>query len=193
MTTPDDTATRILDAAVLEAAQAGLRKLTMDDVARRASLARMTVYRRYPRRENLVDALVARETQRFLDAVADGIDGADPEDGVAEAFIAAVRFAHAHPMLRRAGQTDSALSTAETAGLLQQGSDFIAQRMLTGSPTADPGLARWVADVFARLFLSYVSCPPTDPDFGDDDQLRRFAHQILTPIAQSAVAPGVRT
>ena len=31
-------------------------------------------YRRYPRRDDLVEALVRRETQRFLGAVADAIE-----------------------------------------------------------------------------------------------------------------------
>lgn len=177
-----ETSDRILDAAVLEAAHVGLRRITMDDVARRASLARMTVYRRYGRREELVDALVTRETERFLEAVSTGIGSAAPEDGVAEAFVAAVRFAREHPMLRRAGQTGSGLSADETAALLKQGSDFIAGQIIADEPTADPVGARWVADVFARLFLSYISCPPTEPDFADDAQLRRFAHQILTPM-----------
>jgi hypothetical protein len=43
---------------------------------------------------------------------------------------------------------------------------------------------RWVADVFARLFLSYVSTPPTDPDFGADAQLRRFADDVLAPMVK---------
>ena len=68
----------------------------------------MTAYRRYPRRDDLVEALVRRETQRFLAAVADAIDAAgDPHEGVAEAFIAAVTFAREHPMLRRARTSSS--------------------------------------------------------------------------------------
>ena len=43
-------------------------------------VSRMTVYRRYPRRDDLVAALVRRETQRFLGAVTDAIDAAeDPQ------------------------------------------------------------------------------------------------------------------
>ena len=63
-------------------------------MVRRAGVSRMTAYRRYPRRDDLVEALVRRETQRFLAAVADAIEAVeDPHEGVAEAFIAAVTFA----------------------------------------------------------------------------------------------------
>jgi hypothetical protein len=44
-----------------------------------------------------------------------------------------------------------------------------------------------VADVFARLFFTYLSMPPADPDFGDDAELRRFAHEVLTPMVERAV------
>ena len=44
----------------------------------------------------------------------------------------------------------------------------------------------WVADVFARLFLTYIWMPPADPNFGDDAELRRFAHEVLTPMVGRA-------
>ena len=85
----DRTSQRILDAALTEAAAVGLQRITVEDVVRRAGVSRMTAYRRYPRRDDLVEALVRRETQRFLAAVADAIESVeDPNEGVAEAFIA---------------------------------------------------------------------------------------------------------
>ena len=46
---------------------------------------------------------------------------------------------------------------------------------------------RWVADIFGRLFFTYNSMPPTDPDFGDDAELRRFAYEVRTPMMERAV------
>lgn len=187
----DRTTQRILDAALQEAATVGLQRLTVEDVVRRARVARMTVYRRYPRRDDLVEALVRRETQRFLAAVADGIEKTkDPQDGVVEAFIAAVRFSRSHPMLRRAAHTESALSAADNAELLDIGAAFIARQIHGEAPGAPTQPVRWVADVFARLFTTYIATPPTDPDFGDDDELRRFAHEVLTPMVERAVGTG---
>jgi hypothetical protein len=45
--------------------------------------------------------------------------------------------------------------------------------------------------VFARLFLTYISMPPTDPNFGDETELRRFAHEVLTPMVERASQNGV--
>ena len=183
----DRTSQRILNAAVTEAAAVGLQRITVEDVVRRAGVSRMTAYRRYPRRDDLVEALVRRETQRFLSAVADAIESVDdPNEGVAEAFIAAVSFAREHPMLRRAGQAEPA-PIADSVELLKMGSAFIANYIHGEEPGAPSQQVRWVADVFARLFFTYISMPPSDPDFGDDAELRRFAHEVLTPMVERAV------
>ncbi|WP_052740795.1 TetR/AcrR family transcriptional regulator [Mycobacterium sp. UM_Kg1] len=182
----DPTAGRILDAAVQEAATVGLRRITIEDVVRRAGVSRMTAYRRYPRREDLIQALIHRETQRFLATVAHAIDSTPEPQGVAEAFVAAVAFTREHPMLSRAGQFGSA-PAADSADLLAMGSAFIANYLHGDSPGSPSQSVRWVADVFARLFLTYVSMPSTDPDFRDDAALRRFAHEVLTPMAERAV------
>ena len=146
----------------------------------------MTAYRRYPRRDDLVESLVRRETQRFLGAVADAIDSVkDPNEGVAEAFIAAVTFAREHPMLRRAGHVEPA--PIDSTELLKMGSAFIANYIQGDAPGAPSQKIRWVADVFARLFFTYISMPPTDPDFTDDSELRRFAHEVLTPMVERVV------
>jgi TetR/AcrR family transcriptional repressor of uid operon len=182
----DRTSQRILDAALQEAAAVGLQRITVEDVVRRAGVSRMTAYRRYPRRDDLVQALVRRETQRFLGAVADAIDATeDPNEGVAAAFIAAVTFAREHPMLRRAGHVEPA--PIDSAELLKMGSAFIANYIHGDTPGTPPRQVRWVADVFARLFITYISMPPDDPDFSDDAELRQFAHEVLTPMVERAV------
>jgi AcrR family transcriptional regulator len=192
---PDDrTSQRILDAALSEAAAVGLQRLTVEDVVRRAGIGRMTVYRRFPRRDDLVQALVLRETQRFLAAVASGIDRAtEPRDGVAEAFVAAVMFAQAHPLLRRVAATDPGTFTevmaADDAALLAMGEAFIARQIHGDRAGAPSREAHWVAGVFARLFLTYVAIPPSDPSPANDAQLRRFAHEVLTPMVERVAAP----
>ncbi len=187
----DRTSRRLLDAALKEAASVGLHRITVEEVVRKASVSRMTAYRRYPRRDDLVAALVRRETQRFLAAVADAIEATvDPDpplQGVANAFIAAVTFARDHPILRRAPHSDPA-PPAESAELIDMGSAFIANYIHGDAPGTPSQPVRWVADVFARLFFTYLSMPPTDPDFGDDAELRRFAYEVLTPMVRTALA-----
>ncbi|WP_131822919.1 helix-turn-helix domain-containing protein, partial [Mycobacteroides chelonae] len=52
---------RILAAAKLEFELIGIRRSSMGDVARRAGIARATLYRRFPGKDNLVQAVATRE------------------------------------------------------------------------------------------------------------------------------------
>lgn len=57
---------RVLEAAILELAQAGYRALRVEDVAARAGVNKTTVYRRWPAKADLVrDALVAKAAFAF--------------------------------------------------------------------------------------------------------------------------------
>ncbi|WP_216905413.1 TetR/AcrR family transcriptional regulator [Nocardia noduli] len=192
-TASETTVERILDAAVAEAAAVGLDRVRMEDVVRRSNLGRTTVYRRFPSRDDLVRALVARETQRFLDAVAAGMHGVErPSDRVVEAFLAAVAFARSHPMLRRIAETSpgSVLELANNpdSEFLGTGTAFIARHLHGERPGRPSREARWVADVFARLFLTYLALPPSDPDVRNETELRTFARAVLIPMAER-VAP----
>lgn len=188
----DPTRARILDAAVEEATRVGLERVTVEQVVRTSGLGRMTVYRRFARRDDLIEALVVREGERFLAAVAAGLEGGvEPAERLAEGFVAAMRFAHDHPLLRRLAYADPGSVTATVAAndalLLRMGSDFIVATVLGEDPTAPSRAAQRVADLFARLFLTYVALPPGDPNPGDEGALRAFARDVLAPLAESAL------
>lgn len=199
--TPDGTRDRILDAALAQSAAVGLDRMTIEDVVRRSKLSRMTVYRRFPRRDDLIQALRLREIQRFLQAVAAGIDRAtatqssdsitNRREGVSEAFIAAVTFAQNHPLLRRIAATDPGLPLATVAAndheILRMGTAFLA-REIHGQARGEPSQqVRWVADIFARLFITYLGAPPTDPAVDNETQMRRFADTVLAPMIDRAI------
>ena len=57
---PDPSTVKILDAAVAEFEQHGIRRVALDDVARRAGVSRTTIYRRFANRDELVAAVVER-------------------------------------------------------------------------------------------------------------------------------------
>jgi TetR/AcrR family transcriptional regulator, repressor for uid operon len=90
-------------------------------------------------------------------------------------------------MLKRAATADPT-PIADWAELLAMGAAFIANHIHGDAPGAPQQEVRWVADVFARLFFTYVSAPPTDPDFRDDAELGRFAREVLTPMVARAHA-----
>src|SRR4029079_7047856 len=97
------------------------------------------------RRDAVVGAVGRRETQRSLGAVADAIERVeDPQEGVAEAFIAAVSFAREHPILPRAAPSEPA-PIADSVELLTMGSAFIANYVHGDAPGTPGQQVRWVA------------------------------------------------
>lgn len=189
-TAADRTRERILDATLAQAAAVGIGHVTVEDVVRRSGLGRMTVYRRFARRDDLIEALVVRETRSFLDAVSAGISSAGDDDPVAEAFVAAVTFAREHPLLKRLTHADPGAVTetlaAHDAIVLTMGTAYIAERIQGDASGRPSRQVRWTADLLARLFWTYLTIPPSDPDVRDDSELRAFAREILTPLIERA-------
>jgi AcrR family transcriptional regulator len=63
---------RLLDAARECVLAVGVRRTTLTDVARRAGVSRMTLYRRYPDLEAVLSALMTREFGRLIGRAAEG-------------------------------------------------------------------------------------------------------------------------
>ena len=93
----------ILDAARELFLEFGLRRTTMDDVARRAGVGRVTVYRHYADKKALFAAVVMRECARALReielAIAPHED--DVETYLVEWFTQIVFVALEHPLRKR--------------------------------------------------------------------------------------------
>src|SRR5688500_9062332 len=90
--TSNPTEERILDGALAEVAAHGIKRATMDGVAQRAGVGRVTVFRRFGSKDALIERLTARELSRFLVEIDATLRKfADPEDQVVEAFIACLR------------------------------------------------------------------------------------------------------
>jgi AcrR family transcriptional regulator len=100
--------------AVLEAAKAcvlavGVRRTTFSDVARRAGVSRMTLYRRFPDLETLLSTLMTWEFGAVVDeARAAGAGGSCRERAVAMVTTAARRL-HEDPLFDRLLDVDPEL------------------------------------------------------------------------------------
>jgi AcrR family transcriptional regulator len=181
----DALAARILDATVQEAAATGLRRLAIEDVARRAGTTRVTVYRRFGRREDLIEAMAVRETHRFLDAVRRAIAPLDRiEDQGAEAFVVGLRFMHAHPVARRAIESEPEAITqylrADDGLLFRMGRDFVAAGLRDATP-GDVDVDQ-AAETIARLFVSFLLLPESVVPFDDEDAVRDYVRRCIAPM-----------
>jgi AcrR family transcriptional regulator len=187
---PDDRMSeRILDAALQLIASSGLHKLTMDEVASRAGVGRMTVYRRFGERERLIDMLSIREVQRCLAELDRAVDRTDPiADQIADGFAAALRLIREHPLLDRFARYEPetalealnadgaaifALSRAFTAGLIREA------QQLGEVGALDPEQA---AELLVRLGVSFVLIPATILPLDDEAEAREVARRLIAPV-----------
>ncbi|MCW3040030.1 MAG: transcriptional regulator, TetR family [Solirubrobacterales bacterium] len=101
------------DGALLDAARAcvmavGMKRTTLTDVARRAGVSRMTVYRRFPDVEALLQALMTRE---FLSVLGDVVrtDGGNARERLARGAGRGVMALSEHPLFNRLMDVDPEL------------------------------------------------------------------------------------
>jgi AcrR family transcriptional regulator len=190
-TSGDEISARILDAALDTAAAFGLQNLTMDAVARRAEVGRMTVYRRFGDKQGLVAALGARESRRCLAAM----DAAAPPDApiaeqAAAGFATALRLAREHPLLSRLARLEP---EAVLAGLTNHGGALfaiirggLAERLREAQRAGVLGEVEVeeTAELMVRLAVSFVLIPESVLPLDDEEKVRGVAWQLLTPILE---------
>ena len=191
-TADDAISTRILDAALALAAASGLRHLTMDDVARRAGVGRMTVYRRFGSKSALVDALAVRECRRCLARIAAAIpDQGEPDERMAALFAATLQVIREHPLLARlaAVEPEALLLelTRDGSAVFRMVRDFLIGLVREGRAAGELVDAEPVvlAELGLRLGTSFVLMPDTVLPLEDPAALRRL---IGTIVGSRAVA-----
>jgi AcrR family transcriptional regulator len=188
---PDDAVSeKILDAALELAAASGIRHLTMDDVARRAGVGRMTVYRRFGDKTRLVEALAVREGRRCL-AELDAATRPDQPiaDQVAEGFVTSLRLAREHPLLSRLAriEPESVLRalTADGSALFALARAFLAGRLREAQEAGTLGRqvpVEEAAELLVRISFSFALIEDSALPLDDDDRARDVARRLIAPI-----------
>lgn len=185
----DATSARILDAARNLVAASGLKALTMDEVAARAGVGRMTVYRRFGDREALIDALAVREVNVCLAALDEAVDPEAPiADQIADGFVASLRLVRTHPLLDRFARHEphTALEAlnANDGLLFGLARSFTASRLRDAQERGavdelDPDQA---AELLVRVGVSFLLMPATVLPLDDEERAGEVARRMIAPI-----------
>jgi AcrR family transcriptional regulator len=94
MTTPAQARERIMTAAHAKFSARGIRRVTMDDIARDIHMSKKTLYRHFAGKHDLVRQLALRGVGQRLEAVCQALDAAPtPREGFAAGFFAIQRLA----------------------------------------------------------------------------------------------------
>ncbi|WP_123028443.1 TetR/AcrR family transcriptional regulator [Mycolicibacterium stellerae] len=180
-----NTPIRILDAAVRCAGKIGLRRVTVDDIAKEAGLARVTLYSHFPTKEEILRAALLRELAVFLAALENEFARHDdPEVRVVETVVVAVRTLRSHEVVQHLLRTEPELllpflvGDSPPMGLARE---WAATQMLSASDISfaidpQPG-----GELVMRLIHSLVLSPASSYDLDDDDQLRRLVKAWFVP------------
>lgn len=179
----DDIRVRILDAARDQFTKVGIRHSTMDDVARRADVARITVYRRFPNKDALVEEVTLREFRLYFDQfLIDIADAHTVADRVVAGFVSSLRVMRRNPLLGGllSGEADLLTSSMISDGghMVAVVRDFVAgqlRREQAAGHVASETNVDVVAEMMVRVTASFLAIPSSVIDVDDDQQMAHIA------------------
>ena len=185
------------DEALLDATQAcvlavGVRRTTMTDVARRASVSRMTLYRRFADVTSLLQALMTREFTQILDEVEDDVAGLpSARERVVTAAVAGLDRLTRHPLFLRIVDVDPELLLpyiTTRRGAFQRAvvgamEARIAEGVADGSvAVADPAVVARTIELTLRGFaFQTLAAGAEDERAAELEQLRLLLDRYLAP------------
>lgn len=185
----DGTVRQILEAAVATFENLGIRRATMDDIARAAGLGRATVYRRFPQKGDLVRAALLFELRRFLAELDRRIAGAPTvRDRLVEGFVAGMTGVRNHPLLGRLLATEQGdvlpYLTVDGGPIIAVARAYLAEHIRAGVAAGEfaAGDPDQLAEILVRIAHSMVLTPAGVLPVADDEPTRTFARTQLTAL-----------
>ncbi|MCC5950293.1 MAG: TetR/AcrR family transcriptional regulator [Nitriliruptoraceae bacterium] len=176
----------LLVAAARRFVASGIRATTMEDIAREAGAGKATLYRHFRNKDAVVEALLAREADRFVQLLSAAADARpDAASKLEAAFTTGVRFFVEHPVLTTGRDEGPAVLlprvTADGGPLVTRGLALFADLIEVGVQdgelrNVEPMAA---AEVVMRLILSYYAFPPMHVRVEDEAEAAAFAHALV--------------
>ncbi|MFI6518218.1 TetR/AcrR family transcriptional regulator [Spirillospora sp. NPDC050679] len=188
----DETRARVLDAAYEQFCRMGIQRSTMEDVARRAGVSRITVYRRFATKDALVEQVVRREFRRYFVQFLRDIEQAETAaDRVVLGFVSSLRAIRGNPLIGGLIATETDLLVAS---MISDGGRTVAtvRRFVAGQlrqeqragNVPDDLDADLVAEMMVRVSASFLAIPSHLIDLDDDEQLAGVARRFLVPMLE---------
>ncbi|HWJ67884.1 MAG TPA: TetR family transcriptional regulator [Nocardioides sp.] len=169
---------RLLEAAVQVTTDGGWARVTMARLADQAGVSRQTVYNEIGTKNDLAEAMILRELDRFLAGVTRSFDE-NPDDLVGAIRDSARRvLEHAqdnallHAIVSATHGADTELLpllTTHSEYLLEGAKLVIAERVASYDVQLPEGRLDASIDMVVRLVLSHVMQPSGDPGRSADD------------------------
>lgn len=187
---------QILDAALDLFAAHGIKRTTIGDIARRAGIDRVTVYRRIGNKDQVIQAVVTREATRLFEEVsATARRGTTLEARVELGFTAMLGQVRGNAMLARMLQVEPELVLMQltTEGSLLVTGATIATLGFFGEAVED-GLLESIdgmettAELLVRIVHSFMLTPRALIDMDTVEQVNEFARLHVVPMVLGSFA-----
>jgi TetR/AcrR family transcriptional regulator len=176
----------ILDAAQHVFEQYGARRANVEDVARAAGISRSTLYRAYPNKEALLEAVLMRQLDEFLAELDRVASGLAPREAVVECFSRGLALTREIPLLARLVETEPEIITgagaASHSSLVIGTADQVAKTLRRSGATMPDDELHVVAELMLRLAYTYLLNPRGHLDLTDDEAVRDYARRYLAPL-----------
>ncbi len=164
----------------------------MAQVASAAGVSRQTLYNEFGTRDELGQALVIRESARFLNAVEEAIDAHsdDPLDAIRAALQRFLTIATTDPFVRLLLADDGTsgllpLVTTQSVPVLDWAGERLAEAITARWPAASKAGVRAGADALVRLAISHAIAPRGTPA-----QAATTITQLLAPSIEAMLQTG---
>jgi AcrR family transcriptional regulator len=178
--------TAILDAAERVFTQYGARRANVEDVARAAGVSRSTLYRAFPTKESLLQAVLDREIGEFFDQLDVLASGLPPRDAVVECFTAGMALTREIPLLARLVETEPEILTgiggSSNISTVLGSADRVAQTLRRSGATMPGDELHVVAELMLRIAYTYMLNPHGAVDMTDPAQVREYAKKYLASL-----------
>jgi TetR/AcrR family transcriptional regulator, repressor for uid operon len=176
---------RSLNAAAHLMRTYGLKRWSMEDVAEHAAIGRTSVYRAFSTRDELVHAVLARELRSAIGEINAAAAASDSvEDGIIEgalAGLAVFRGSLVEQLLRTDPSTILPFLTTKAGQLIAITRQALAAEASAAGADLDPRHAEELAEIAARLGLSFILTRDTVFPVEDDEALRASMRRVLRP------------
>jgi AcrR family transcriptional regulator len=177
-----------------------VRHFTVDELAKRVGLSRVTIYRHFSSKNQVLDAVVLHELRKFMDEIEEVVDEYDSlEEKVVEGFVYALSLLRSHTLLQRLLRTEPELIvpllTTQGAPIIDAGREFIAGfargAAKDGQLGIDEDKLAILSEMLARLIVSVVLTPESAMKLRTEKEMRAFADEYVGTIVRVfSVAPN---
>lgn len=170
-----------LDAAAECFAKHGVRRTSVQDVARALGVNRTTVYRQIGNVEDMVRLLMAREFHRFREQTPFDFQAHDAPNAILALLVAVVRRAQRHPVLVKVLRDEPELIgpflASDMPSLIRRVADEVVPLLewAIANDAIAPVNAEYLAEWLVRAAISVILAPPT----GD---VEAFLSAMLLPV-----------